>query len=140
MKPEKMFVVDDTISGNVKVSPHFRVREFKCNDNTRITFVSDELLSVLENVRNHFGQKIHINSGYRTVSYNSTIKNSSPKSQHTYGRAADIVVEGFRPIEVYNYINATWPTKYGLGIYNTFVHIDVRPGKSRWDSRTNKES
>lgn len=137
MKPEKMFVIDDTIMGNVKLSPHFRVREFKCNDNSRITFVSDELLSVLENIRNHFGgRSLHINSGYRTVQYNSSIPDSSPKSQHTYGRAVDCWIEGVKPLEIYNYVNATWPTKYGVGIYNTFVHIDVRPGtKSRWDNR-----
>lgn len=135
------WVEDVTTSDNLdaKVSGHFKLREFKCNDNSRVVVLNAELVAVLETARRHFGQAIKINSGYRTVAYNSTLKNSSPKSQHTHGNAADIVVSGVKPIDVYNYFNQTYPGKYGVGIYNTFVHIDVRPIKSRWDYRTKEK-
>ena len=68
-----------------------------------------------------------------------TLKNSSPNSQHTHGNAADIVVVGVKPIDVYNYFNSYYPDTYGVGIYNTFVHIDVRPNKARWDYRTKEK-
>ena len=135
------WVEDVTTSENLdaKVSEHFKLREFKCDDNSRVVVLNDELVVVLETARRYFGKPIKINSGYRTVAYNSTLKNASPKSQHTHGNAADIVVSGVKPIEVYNYFNKTYPDKYGVGIYNTLVHIDVRPTKSRWDYRTKEK-
>lgn len=135
------WVEDVTTPDNLyaKVSEHFKLREFKCNDNSRVVVLNSELVAVLETVRRHFGTAIKIDSGYRTVAYNSTLKNSSPKSQHTHGNAADIVVSGIKPIDVYNYLNKTHPNTYGIGIYNTFVHIDVRPTKSRWDCRTTEK-
>ena len=68
-----------------------------------------------------------------------SIKNSSPNSQHTHGNAADIVVTDVKPIDVYRYFNMAYPDTYGVGIYNTFVHIDVRPNKARWDYRTKEK-
>ena len=135
------WVEDVTAPDNLdaKVSEHFKLREFKCNDNSRVVVLNSELVAVLEMARRHFGKAIKINSGYRTVAYNSTLKNSSPDSQHTHGNAADIVVVGVKPIDVYNYFNSYYPDTYGVGIYNTFVHIDVRPNKARWDYRTKEK-
>lgn len=135
------WVEDVTTPENLEsgVSEHFKLREFKCEDNSRVVILNNELVAVLETARRYFGAAIHVNSGYRTVAYNSTLKNASPKSQHTHGNAADIVVYGVKPIVVYNYFNKTYPNKYGVGIYNTFVHIDVRPVKNRWDCRTKEK-
>ncbi len=135
------WVEDVTAPDNLdaKVSEHFKLREFKCNDNSRVVVLNDELVVVLEKARRHFGKAIKINSGYRTVAYNSTLKDASSKSQHTHGNAADIVVNDVKPIDVYNYFNETYPDSYGVGIYNTFVHIDVRPSKARWDYRTKEK-
>ena len=135
------WVEDVTTPENLdaKVSEHFKLREFKCNDNSRVVVLNDELVAVLETARRYFGKPIKINSGYRTVAYNSTLKNASPKSQHTHGNAADIVVSEVKPIDVYNYFNKTYPNTYGVGIYNTFVHIDVRPAKSRWNFITKEK-
>lgn len=137
-----VYVVEDVTTPDnldAKVSDHFKLREFKCNDNSRVVVLNDELVTVLETARLHFGKAIKINSGYRTVAYNSALKNSSPNSQHTHGNAADIVVSDVKPIDVYNYFNETYPDSYGVGIYNTFVHIDVRPSKARWDCRTKEK-
>ncbi len=137
-----VYVIEDVTTPDnldAKVSDHFKLREFKCNDNSRVVVLNDELVTVLETARLHFGKAIKINSGYRTVAYNSTLKDASPKSQHTHGNAADIVVSGVKPIDVYNYFNVTYPDSYGVGIYNTFVHIDVRPSKARWDNRTKEK-
>lgn len=137
-----IYWVDDVTAPDnldAKVSEHFKLREFKCNDNSRVVILNNELVAVLEKARQQFDKPIKINSGYRTVAYNSALKNSSPNSQHTHGNAADIVVTGVKPIDVYNYFNETYPNTYGVGIYNTFVHIDVRPNKARWDSRTKEK-
>ena len=137
-----VYVVEDVTTPDnldAKVSDHFKLREFKCNDNSRVVVLNDELVTVLETARLHFGKAIKINSGYRTVAYNSTLKDASPKSQHTHGNAADIVISDVKPIDVYNYFNETYPDSYGVGIYNTFVHVDVRPSKARWDYRTKEK-
>lgn len=118
--------------GAKQITPHFKVREFACSDGSDVVFVAPSLVDILEAIRVHFGRPVKVTSGYRTVSYNASIKNSSKKSQHCNGLAADIQVEGHTPVEVYNYACSLLGDHGGVGIYNTFVHVDVRASKSRW--------
>ena len=129
-------VYDRVTEGNKHITPHFQVKEFACSDGSRVVFISDDLVNLLENIRVHYGKPLHITSGYRTVAYNAKQKGSSPKSQHCNGLAADIWVEGHTPAEVYAYADKLLGEHGGLGIYNTFVHVDVRADKSRFDYRT----
>lgn len=122
--------------GAKQITPHFKVREFACSDGSDVVFVATSLVDILEAIRVHFGRPVTITSGYRTVSYNAGLKNSSKKSQHCNGLAADIQVEGHTPVEVYNYACSLLGDHGGVGIYNTFVHVDVRASKSRFDYRT----
>lgn len=122
--------------GSRQITEHFRVYEFACTDGSDPVFISQALVDILENIRVHFGRTVKVTSGYRTVSYNASIKNSSKKSQHCNGLAADIQVEGHTPLEVYNYACSLLGDHGGVGIYNTFVHVDVRAVKSRFDYRT----
>ena len=122
--------------GSRQITDHFRVYEFACSDGSDVVFVSQALADILENIRVHFGKPVTITSGYRTVSYNAGLKNSSKKSQHCNGLAADIKVEGHTPKEVYDYACSLLGDHGGVGIYNTFVHVDVRATKSRFDYRT----
>ena len=118
--------------GGRQVTPHFKVREFACNDGSDPVFISQALADILENIRVHFGKPVHINSGYRTVSYNKTVSGSSSTSQHCNGLAADIRVEGVSPDRVADYAEQLLGDHGGVGIYDTFVHVDVRANKSRW--------
>lgn len=118
--------------GRAQLGPHFKVREFACRDGSDPVFVAPRLVEVLEAVREHFGAPVTVNSGYRTVSHNAATPNSSPRSQHLYGLAADIEVEGHTPQEVAAYAETLLPGAGGIGLYGSFVHIDVRPGPSRW--------
>ncbi len=136
MKSSDYYVFDETQNPTEMISEHFGVWEFKCKDNSRVIVLSKALVELLEKVREHFKRPVVINSGYRTVQYNSQLSNSSPKSQHTLGKAADIRVTGVSPANVYAYLNQLYPNSHGIGIYNTFVHVDVREKKSRWDYRT----
>ena len=118
--------------GSRQITDHFRVYEFACSDGSDVVFVSQALADILENIRVHFGRPVTITSGYRTVSYNAGLKNSSKKSQHCNGLAADIKVEGHTPKEVYNYACQLLGDHGGVGRYKTFTHVDVRANKSRW--------
>ena len=118
--------------GSLKVGPHFRAREFRCKDGSDPIFISEDLVSVLESIRSHFGKAVVINSAYRTPSYNQKVGGVAT-SQHLYGLAADIVVTGIAPATVYAYADTLLANRGGVGKYKTFTHVDVREKKSRWD-------
>lgn len=118
--------------GAKKLSPNFRVREFACSDGGDVIFISDGLVQVLQAIRSHFGKSVTINSGFRSQAHNKKVGGTA-YSQHLYGTAADIVVQGVKPKDVAAYAETLLPGTGGIGIYSTFVHIDVRKTKSRWN-------
>ena len=118
--------------GAKQITPHFKVREFACSDGSDVVFVSTSLVDILEAIRVHFGRPVTITSGYRTISYNASLKNSSKKSQHCNGLAADIKVAGVSPAAVADYAEQLLGSHGGVGLYSWGVHIDVRADKSRW--------
>ena len=138
MKTKSYYVFDYTLNPDEQLSPHFKAHEFRCSDLSRVIVLDKALVELLEIIRTHYNKPLHINSGYRTVQYNASLKNSSPKSQHILGKAADIWLNDISPKQLYSWLNSKYPNSLGLGIYDTFVHVDVREGKSRWDYRTNK--
>ena len=116
-----------------RLSPHFRVREFHSkHDPSDIVKVDERLLTLLENIRNHVGEPVHLNSGYRSPEYNATLKNASPRSQHCNGKAADIWVEGVTPKQIADIAECYLGSSGGIGIYKTFTHVDVRTSCARW--------
>lgn len=116
--------------GNKKLSANFRVKEFTCADGTDPIFIDSDLVNVLQKIRTHFG-KVTITSAYRTPTHNKKVGGET-YSQHLYGRAADIKVSGVSPKKVATYAETLLKNKGGIGIYSTFVHIDVRATKARW--------
>ena len=118
--------------GTKRLSTNFRVNEFACSDGSDPVFISPELVEVLQKIREHFGKPVTINSGFRTAAHNKSVGGAT-YSQHLYGTAADIVVKGVQPTEVAAYANTLMPNTGGIGIYNTFTHVDVRTAKSRWN-------
>lgn len=116
------------------LSAHFDRREFRCRCNKcDFDTVDHELTLVLEALHDHFNSPIRINSGCRCPAQNA-IEGGAPSSQHLRGKAADVVVAGVSPETVANYLEAAYPTRYGIGRYpkKGFTHIDVRPEKARW--------
>lgn len=118
--------------GQKKLSDNFRVYEFACQDGSDVVFVAPALVTILQKVRTHFGKAVTINSAYRTATHNKKVGGAA-YSQHLYGTAADIVVKGVAPKTVAAYVETLLPGKGGIGIYDTFTHVDVREVKSRWN-------
>lgn len=118
--------------GNVKLSANFKAKEFACNDGSDPIFISPSLVEVLQKIRSHFGKAVNINSGYRTPTYNKKVGGAT-YSQHLYGTAADIRINGVKPKDIAAYAETLLPNTGGIGIYNNFVHVDVRKTKSRWN-------
>lgn len=117
--------------GNKKLSANFKVKEFACTDGSDPIFIDSDLVNILQKIRNHFGKAVTITSAYRTPTKNKAVGGQT-YSQHLYGRAADIKVKGVTPKKVAAYAEKLLPKSGGIGIYSSFVHIDVRGTKARW--------
>ena len=116
--------------GDKQLTENFKVREFRCKDGSDKILISPETVKILQSVRDYFGRPVKINSAYRTPAYNKKVGGVS-SSQHVKGTACDIAVEGVPPKAVAAYLEAMFPDS-GIGLYDTFVHIDTRGRKSYW--------
>lgn len=118
------------------LTKHFKRSEFRCKcgkycDGYPVE-PSEELLQLLEKIREHFDAPVTISSGVRCKQHNINVGGAS-KSQHMYGTAADIKVKGKTPREVAAYAETLLPNTGGIGLYSTWTHVDVRSTKSRWN-------
>lgn len=118
-----------TRDGDLKLSENFTVREFYCHDGSDKILIDSELVDILQSIRDAFGRAVTINSAYRNAEYNAKVGGAS-NSQHVYGKAADIRVEGVPPFAV-----AAWMEqhirsagKHACGYYpiQLFCHVDSR--------------
>ena len=113
-----------------QISPHFKSSEFACHCGCGESDVSEDLIDLLEGIRSVVGP-VHITSGRRCVAHNKAC-GGKPRSQHMLGNAADIQVDGLSPKELAAIIERKFKPA-GMGVYKTFVHVDVRPGPhARW--------
>lgn len=124
--------------GDLQLSPHFRLREFASKDGSDKVLVDDDLVDLLEQIREAAGGAVSINSGYRSPTHNAAVGGVS-SSQHLYGRAADIVVSGASPLLVGQIAEYYLDRRGGIGVYQTFTHVDTRAIRSRWDQRSGKQ-
>lgn len=85
--------------------PHFSAIEFKCpcGCNGYPAQLDAKLLYRLEMLRRHFGKPVHITSGLRCRTYNSTLVGSSKTSAHIVGRAVDVYISGVKPEQIVRY-------------------------------------
>ena len=120
-----------------QLSPNFKVREFACKGSD-VVLLDDELVVLLQCIREHFGKPVYITSGYRTPEHNAEV-GGSKSSQHLLGRAADIRVAGVSVEDVAAYAESLMPGWGGVGRYPVkagratgWVHVDTRQNKSRW--------
>jgi uncharacterized protein YcbK (DUF882 family) len=115
---------------STKLSTNFWSHEFECKCGCGFDEINQDLVNLLQLVRDHFGKTVHVNSGCRCIPYNRSI-GSKDTSQHPKGTAADIRVTGVTPEKVYEYLEEQ-DFQGGLGLYSDFVHVDVRGYPARW--------
>lgn len=128
-----------------QLTAHFNSREFDCRDGTAVPVRDYNGLTYLcktylEPLRAKYGP-VHINSGYRTAAYNRKV-GGAPGSYHIYDvhdggdEAADITCAKGSPREWHATLN--WIRQHrrngkgGLGLYSSFVHVDLRDYPSDW--------
>lgn len=126
----------------MRITPHFDTAEFKqrawsggpevAYPNKWVTERLTPLCLALELLRDELGgPAIHVISGYRSKGFNDSVK-GAPNSQHLVGRAADVQVRTVSPAAVYEAVQTLHRKGLalqvrGMGAYDTFVHLDVRP-------------
>ncbi len=92
-----------------------------------------KLARYLEQIRRYLGNKvITVISGYRPPYINGAVGGVS-NSRHTFGDAADIVVDGVAPYMVFKLLNHWHNDHGGLGNGASFTHIDLRGYAARWN-------
>lgn len=119
-----------------QLSKNFVSTEFDCHGKgcCTTTEINPKLIEYTQAIRDHFGQLVHISSGYRCPIHNKNVGGATG-SRHAKGDAADIVVDNVAPAEVAKYAETIGIL--GIGLYETaadgfFVHVDTRDYKSFW--------
>lgn len=123
----------------MQLTTNFNLAEFACKDGTPVPsdlIPNVELLAKnLQVLRDHLGEPIHINSGYRSPAHNAKV-GGKKNSYHMKAMAADITCKSKTPKQLAAIIEKLIAAKKmkqgGLGIYPGFVHFDVRRDKARW--------
>lgn len=138
-------------------SKYFKVAEFRCHDGTDypedwVTQWS-ELSALCDAVRDLAGVPCDVVSGYRTADYNANLiltghHDVASSSNHILGLAADlrpqpsfgqddVLVLHDKVLDAYNQGNL--PTLGGLGLYPSWIHIDLVKAEDghlrRWNTR-----
>lgn len=123
----------------MRLTKNFYREEFDCRDGSiippELMKNVQELADNLQILRDDIGEPIHVNSGYRTPTYNKKI-GGAPNSQHKKAKAGDITAKSFTPKQlaarIEKLIKAGKMKQGGIGVYPGFVHYDVRGTKARW--------
>lgn len=118
--------------GDKEIRKNFKVKEFRCKDGSDAIIIADDLIYWLYRVRTYFNKPVIITSAYRTPAYNAKVGGAT-RSQHMYGTAADFYIKGVEPEEIAAYLETLVPNTCGIGLYDSFVHLDVRRKKTRWN-------
>ncbi len=104
----------------------------------------EPVIGIVQDVCDYFAEEysvdkvtLIITSGARCYIYNrSEDVGSNNNGQHPRACAIDfkIKINGVQvpPNLIYKYLDAKYPNELGLGLYNSFNHVDTRPIKARW--------
>lgn len=117
------------------LTDHFSLEEVACKCGCGFADFDIRQLGALEFLRGIIGTPIAVSSFCRCPAHNKAV-GGRPHSQHLLGRATDISVAGMATGELARLCEEVpcW-RRGGIGIYNTFVHVDCRGYTARWDER-----
>jgi len=127
----------------MKLTKNFSLEEFECKCGCKMPeFVKKNVTELAENLqvlRNLVG-RLDLTNAYRCKRHNADVGGST-NSQHLVGKAADVKSKTIKPKEMAQIVDDLMKNESfelgGVGIYNTFTHVDIRGTRARW-SKTNK--
>jgi zinc D-Ala-D-Ala carboxypeptidase len=119
-----------------QLSKDFKRSEFACKGAAccgHSAPIMPALVDALQELRDIINEPIGILSGFRCRTHNKNVGGAAD-SQHCYGIAADIYVKGMSPVYLAGMAEKVAAFREGgIGIYKSWVHVDVRHGKARWN-------
>lgn len=117
-----------------QLSKNFKDTKFRCKCCGKL-LLDPQLIPALQQLRDYVGSPIYVNCGYRCLEHNREI-GSKDTSQHVLGKGADIKSKVLTPKQLARAASKIPEfNKGGIGLYNTFVHVDVRGRKARWGKK-----
>lgn len=124
----------------MQLTKNFSLEEFECHDGTQVPekyLPNVERLAMnLQVLRDELHRAVLVVSGYRTEAWNRKVRGAK-KSEHLDASAGDIKVPGLTPRVVHQTIERLIKEgkmeEGGLGLYDGWVHYDVRGRRARWN-------
>lgn len=128
----------------MKLTENFSLEEFECKCGCKMPeFVKKNVIELAENLqvlRDVVG-RLDLTNAYRCKSHNADVGGAT-NSQHLVGKAGDVKSEPIKPKEMAQIVDDLMKNERfkmgGIGIYNTFTHIDIRDYRARWSKTTKK--
>ncbi len=115
-----------------QLTKHFSESEFTCRCGCQQVNIDINFVEELEKLREMFGKKMTITSGFRCASHNQA-SGGYPNSMHLKGRAADIYVPNSDDMHTLLRLVFTSGLNFGgIGIGKAFIHLDNRSKKRCW--------
>ena len=110
----------------------FTREEFKCKCGGRYcggypAQMQQEVVQVADRARKYFGRPGYVVSGLRCQQHNAN-QGGVVKSQHMYGEAIDLRIEGVSGDELLSYVRQQPEIRYAYKINSTNVHFDIPKG------------
>ena len=128
----------------MKLTNNFSLEEFECKCGCKMpAFVEENIKELADNLQvlREVVGKLDLTNAYRCKEHNADV-GGSVNSQHLKGKAADIKSKAFSPSEIATITDDLMKnesfTLGGVGIYNTFTHVDIRGTRARWSKTTKK--
>ena len=127
-----------------KLTENFNLSEFECKCGCVMPeFVKKNVTELAENLqvlRDAVG-RLDLTNAYRCKEHNADV-GGAVNSQHVKGKAADIKSSTIEPWDMATTVDDLMKSEKfklgGIGIYNTFTHVDTRGSRARWSKTTKK--
>lgn len=128
-----------------KLTKNFTLAENTCRCGCGSFGGNQELLDVIQALRDYLNTPVSVHSWFRCRAHNNrptNVKNqygvygagSNDSSYHLTGLAIDFSAKGIPNESIQWYLRNTYKNKYGVGLYDWGIHLDVRPNRTDWDN------
>jgi uncharacterized protein YcbK (DUF882 family) len=124
---------------STRLSASFTVGELARSGGERFdrARIDPALVACLQKLRDHVGKAVTVTSGYRPYRYNEALytkryRGTPTRSRHSSGQAADVRIGGMSGMQVVKAAIDACGSDLGVGIADTYGHIDIRGSWARW--------
>ena len=110
------------------LSRNFKLTEAQSKCGCDLVIIHPSTIVLAQTLRDKLG-RLQINSWYRSIEHNENI-GGSENSKHTLGMAIDVVPMQSSLDDLLNVANTL--AIGGIGVYESFIHLDVYGENRRW--------